>query len=192
MANPSASESHDEECVHVREVDANDSEKTLIRGIPSQTVGELKEAIANTIGSKLDEIFVAFGSIRLSDNDQTLSSHGIGNGDAVYFARSVTPTSNNLGEMIKSLFFKNFEGKTFNLTNIPSSWTIGTLQKRVGLEQGYEPEMLRFLWYGKSLESEKTLESYSIKNESTLYIVSRMRGGGNSLSQGAESRSLLH
>jgi hypothetical protein len=57
--------------------------------------------------------------------------------------------------MIKSLFFKNFEGKTFNLTDVPLSWTVSALQKRVGLEQGYEPETLRFLWGGKSLESGK-------------------------------------
>ena len=84
--------------------------------------------------------------------------------------------------MIKSLFFKNFEGKTFSLADVPLSWTVSALQRRVGLEQGYDPETLRFLWSGKSLESgkllwlpfkyyyaksmciERSLESYSIKN----------------------------
>lgn len=140
----------------------------------------------------MNEIFIAFGKQQLSDDDRTLSSHGIENGDGVHFARSVTPTSNDLGMMIKSLFFKNLEGKTFNLTDVPLSWTVSALQKRVGLEQGYEPETLRFLWYGKLLESERSLESYSIKNESTLHIVSRVRGGRNSLGQGAESRRLLN
>jgi hypothetical protein len=74
MVSPSASESHDEEFVHVQEVDANESETTPIRGTPSQTVRELKEAIANTIGSELDEIFVAFGNQKLSDG-RALSSN---------------------------------------------------------------------------------------------------------------------
>jgi hypothetical protein len=72
----------------------------------------------------------------------------------------VTPASNDLGLVIKSLFFKNFEGKTFVLTNVSLSWTVNALQKRVGLEQGYEPETLRFLWYGKSLESGKLCYGY--------------------------------
>lgn len=73
MASPSASESHDEEFVHVQEVDANESETMLIRGTLSQTVRELKEAIANTIGSELDEIVIAFGEQELSDG-KALSS----------------------------------------------------------------------------------------------------------------------
>jgi hypothetical protein len=76
MASLSVSESHDEEFVHVHEVEANESGATLIRVTPSQTVGELKEAIANEIGSELDEIYVAFANQQLSDG-RALSSNEV-------------------------------------------------------------------------------------------------------------------
>jgi hypothetical protein len=67
----------------------------------------------------------------------------------------VTPELNSLEKMIKNLFFKDFDGKTFNLADVPSSWTVSALQKRVGMERGYDPNTLRLLWSGRSLESGK-------------------------------------
>jgi hypothetical protein len=69
MASSSASESRDEEFVLVREANANNSETTLIHRVPiSQTVKELKEAIANEIDSDWDEILAAFGRQMLADS----------------------------------------------------------------------------------------------------------------------------
>jgi hypothetical protein len=77
MASSSTSESHDEEFVLVQEANANDSETTLIRGVSaSQTVRELKEAIASEIESEWDEISVAFARTLLLDS-RALSSDGV-------------------------------------------------------------------------------------------------------------------
>ena len=68
MMSSSTPKSEDEEFVIVQEVHANESETPLIRGTPSQTVRELKEAIANTTESELDEILLAFATSDLNDS----------------------------------------------------------------------------------------------------------------------------
>jgi hypothetical protein len=75
MASSSASESYDEEFVLVREANANNNETTLILRVPaSQTVKELKEAIANEKESDWDVISLAFGRDWLADGKALLGN----------------------------------------------------------------------------------------------------------------------
>lgn len=77
MASSSASESHDEEFVIVREANATNNETTLIPRAPaSQTVKELKEAIANEKESDWNVISLAFGRDWLADS-KALSGHEV-------------------------------------------------------------------------------------------------------------------
>ncbi len=76
----------------------------------------------------------------------------------MFFTRSVAAPATNppaysaANEIVlKTLLFQHVDGKTFTLREVPISWTIGKLMKRLGEEKALEVEYYRFLWGGKPL-----------------------------------------
>lgn len=81
----------------------------------------------------------------------------------MFYVRSATPAKFDLGDVIKTLFFQDFSGKTFHLQDIPLSWAVSTLQNHMAVARGYDPSELRLIWAGKPLESGKSCRgSWSI------------------------------
>ncbi|OIW26031.1 hypothetical protein CONLIGDRAFT_708920 [Coniochaeta ligniaria NRRL 30616] len=174
----SSSDSCDDEFVRVQE--AGVAHSTAIRPVTSSnTVRELKEALAAEIGlGAWEELNLYFAETSLKDNDATLESFNVANGDELTYCRSVTPKREGSGPMFKTLFFTNMiSGGNFSLTNVPTTWTVAALMQRIAQERGYQAETLRLLFAKKELQSDNTLASYGLRNESDIFIVSRVRGG---------------
>ncbi|KAH8906151.1 hypothetical protein BR93DRAFT_731794 [Coniochaeta sp. PMI_546] len=177
-ASSSSSDSWDEEVIRVQE--AGVAHPTAIRPVTSSnTVRELKEALAEEIGlDAWEELNLYFAETSLKDDNATLESFNVANGDELTYCRSVTPKREGSGTVFKTLFFTNMiSGANFNLTNVPTTWTVDALMQRIAQERGYQAETLRLLFAKKELQSDKTLASYGLRNESDVFIVSRVRGG---------------
>ncbi|CAK7230415.1 hypothetical protein SBRCBS47491_007576 [Sporothrix bragantina] len=144
---------------------------------------------------------VIFAGEVMEDQTRWLSEYGIHNGDTVYFIRSVTeappPYYGNPDAMpskagassekspetapvpalrettitIKTLFFKDLDGKSLTLTDVDVDTRMSDVFRRLGEEKAMDVEWLRFIWSGKQLNGDKTIRDYGIMNESTIHIL---------------------
>lgn len=64
--------------------------------------------------------------------------------------------------ILANVFFKNVDGKTLTLHDIPISWKVKEVRERLEREKALDAREYRFLWGGKQLEDENTLESYGV------------------------------
>ncbi|KAH7391543.1 hypothetical protein BKA64DRAFT_756715 [Cadophora sp. MPI-SDFR-AT-0126] len=185
----------DDDCarnfLYIEEVNSNEGLSRRLNGVPtSNTVQSLKELIAEQLANPQgwNNISLAFADKELSDLNSTLSSYGVQDGDTIFFTRSVAPainpppyTTNNSGPIVlNNVMFRDLDGKTLTIHGIGLQWKVKQLRKKLGDEKALEIEYYRFLWGGKQLEDERTLESYNFGENCTIHLVMRLRGGGTS------------
>ena len=78
------------------------------------------------------------------------------------------------------IFIKGIDGKTTTV-EVEGNDTIWCLKLKYCLKEvkntnNPKPHLLDMRWAGKQLEDDKTLASYNIQKESTIYIVITYRG----------------
>eukprot|EP00808_Paulinella_micropora_P000573 g57037.t1 len=71
---------------------------------------------------------------------------------------------------------KTLTGKTLSLQVQPDC-TIEHFKKLVQDKEGVPTDQQRFIFAGRQLEDNRTLEAYNILNEATVHLVLRLRGG---------------
>lgn len=74
------------------------------------------------------------------------------------------------------IFVKTLTGKTITL-EAENTDTIGKIKTMIHEKEAIPEDQLRLMFDGKQLEGEKTLMEYNIEKDSTLQLVSRLRGG---------------
>jgi large subunit ribosomal protein L40e len=74
------------------------------------------------------------------------------------------------------IFVKTLTGKTITL-KVEPAYFVEDVKELIEESQGLMPDQQRLIFAGMQLEDSKKLSDYKIKNESTLHLVLRLRGG---------------
>ena len=86
------------------------------------------------------------------------------------------------------IFIQTLYGKTVTLGVDPSD-TIENVKVMIQDKEGIPPDRMRLVWIDVQLENHRTLESYNIQEESTFFMIERLRGGGADLRR---THNLVH
>ena len=74
------------------------------------------------------------------------------------------------------IFVKTQNGKNMAIDVEPED-TVGKLKEKIQEKEEVPVDQQRLVYGGKQLDDEATLQSYDIKNESTIHLVLRLKGG---------------
>ncbi|KAL0979329.1 hypothetical protein UPYG_G00183710 [Umbra pygmaea] len=136
---------------------------------PQTTVGSLKSEINRHLGiaTAVQRLSAVNGNtISLSDDSRTLSDYGLHSGSKVM----VLITAHI------QVFLKNEKGQTHTYDVLPGE-TVTEFKAKVQNKEGVPANQQRLIYEGRQLDDGKTLEDYGVRNESTIHLTLRLRGG---------------
>ncbi|KAH7919628.1 ubiquitin [Leucogyrophana mollusca] len=152
---------------------------------PNSKVNFLKGKIEEVFGIPRKEQRLLFAGAKLQD-ERTLESYELDSESTIQLAGTSRTAQKKEMALVGTraeevqIFVRNLNGKTMTIMISPSD-TVETLSKKIQEKTGIPAAEQRILYGGKQLVPEKILSDYSIKKESTLHLVLRLRGGYDSV-----------
>ncbi|NP_001118081.1 ubiquitin-like protein [Oncorhynchus mykiss] len=138
---------------------------------PHTTVGSLKSLIQQhfeVATTKQRLLGVNGNNISLSDDSKTLSDYGLHSGSKVMVL---------ITEPVPiQVFLKNEKGQTHTYDVVPGE-TVTQFKAKVQNKEAVPANQQRLIHEGRQLEDGQKLENYNIRNQSTIYLTLRLRGG---------------
>nr|XP_046243323.1 ubiquitin-like protein ISG15 [Scatophagus argus] len=141
-----------------------------LRVNPFDKVGDLKMRIRDIFcvaPERQKLIFVNGQKTTLSDDSRTISSYGLQSGSQVSLLITEPPTI--------QVFLKNEKGQN-STYDIKPDETVSTFKSKVEAREGVPVSQQRLLHESKEMTGGK-LADYNVKNQSTIYLMLRLRGG---------------
>ncbi|KAK6306299.1 hypothetical protein J4Q44_G00232240 [Coregonus suidteri] len=136
---------------------------------PHTTLGSLKSRINQLFGVPTERqrlSGVNGNNISLSDDSKTLSDYGLHSGSKV-MVLITEPTQ---------VFLKNEKGQTHTYEVVPGE-TVTQFKDKVQNMEAIPANQQRLIHEGRQLDDGKKLEDYGVRNQSTIHLTLRLRGG---------------
>ena len=145
--------------------------KTIALNVsPSNTIADIKPMIEDREGIALNLQRLTLDEKDLDEDEKTLEEYGIQHESILRLRVRWGKTS-----PAPTLFVKTLTGKTITINNVRPFNTIDDIKARIHEKEGILPDQQRLIFAGRKLEGSKTLQDYSIMNESTLHLVLHSR-----------------
>ena len=152
-------------------------EEHILTVAPGTTVGSLKDLISQRFQVSPESQKLSYnkdGQQIMLDNDLTsLSFYGVSAGAKILM---LVKGPNEPTTYIE-LFLKTEKGQTHTY-NVPPGETVAGFKLKVQQRERMAVDQQRLVHEGKKLDNgSRTLESYNVRKESTIYLTGGLRGG---------------
>ncbi|XP_060763462.1 uncharacterized protein LOC132872576 [Neoarius graeffei] len=142
----------------------------VVNVLPSTTIGELKQHIANLFEATASCLRLSASSGQILDHIQKMvSDYGLSSGSTLILPFTKTPVP-------FQVFVKNEKGqtKTYDVTD---DETVDQLMAKIHWKEGVPEDQQRLVYSNQQLERGMKLKDYNIVSGSTIHMTLRLHGG---------------